>query len=123
MGQDFDFNHENCERKCEALSGCVAYTQFATWYHDSEFYASCMGRSNNYDIMEPDDAVKSGVMLFVPPGKYCYYPYLMQLFFLVCMHILCKVILMWKLKISINMSYMFISLYMESFIMYAFALH
>ena len=71
LGQSFDFNYDECEKKCEVTSVCVAYTQFATWYHNSEFYASCMGRSNAHSVLEPDDAVKSGVKMTANPGKFC----------------------------------------------------
>ena len=69
LGQVFDYTHDECEKKCDVTAGCVAYTQFATWYHDNEFYASCMGRSNANDVMEPDSDVLSGVQLAAAPGK------------------------------------------------------
>ena len=69
FGQIFDYHHATCEGKCAAQTGCVAYTQFATWYPDGEFYASCMGRSDRYDVLEIDVSVLSGVIKSIESSK------------------------------------------------------
>ena len=61
FGQIFDWSHDQCEAKCEQQAGCVAYSQFPTWYPNSDFFAACVGRSSTYDVLEPDSDVLSGV--------------------------------------------------------------
>ena len=61
FGEIFDWSHDQCEAKCIQQPGCVAYSQFPTWYSDVNFFAACVGRSNKYNVLEPDSDVLSGV--------------------------------------------------------------
>ena len=61
FGEIYEFSHDQCEAVCEAQSGCVAYTQFASWYHVSRFFAFCMGRSNAFNVNEADSATLCGL--------------------------------------------------------------
>jgi hypothetical protein len=61
FGLIFDFRHDDCEKRCDETPRCVAYTQFATFYHDSNFYAACVGRTSKYGTEDDDPSTLSGI--------------------------------------------------------------
>ena len=73
FGEIFEWLHDQCEAKCEQQAGCVAYSQFPTWYPNGDFFAACVGRSSRYDVLEPDSDVLSGVVFTGMPTTYYSY--------------------------------------------------
>jgi hypothetical protein len=70
FGQIYDFTQDECKRRCNDEAGCMAYTQFASWYWESNFHATCVGRSTRDEIMEPDEGgTLAGIKIVAPPGK------------------------------------------------------
>ena len=60
FGHDYGGQVSWCQQQCSDEPQCAAYAYFYT-FHPGMLASACVGRSNEFDVMEPESFVDSGV--------------------------------------------------------------